>query len=213
MADKKETKKVKEEKSVKAKAESKKPEAKSQKPKADSQKQKAKSKTLKKNTTKLRQKRKDKRGKGRKENEDGIDFKIVNIRRVTRMYKGGRRLRFSVFVVVGDKEGKVGVALGKGEDVRSAQQKAISKAKKSMIQVDLKGNTIPHDTTYKKGAAIVMLKPASPGTGVVAGSSMRAVVELAGVKDVLGKIMGTNNKISNAYATLEALKSLRANKI
>ena len=164
-----------------------------------------------KNTSKVRPKRR--RDERSKEKDDGIDSKIVEIRRVTRMFKGGRRMRLSVFVVVGDKAGKVGVGIGKGADVRAAQEKAISQAKKNMISFALKGNTIPHDITFKHGAAKIVLKPAAPGTGIVAGSSMRMVAEVAGIKDMLGKIMGTNNKISNAYATVYALDALRETRL
>lgn len=171
-------------------------------------------KELKRNTSKVRSgKRGQRKGKGKgNKNEkkgDGFDTKIVKIRRVTRMFKGGRRMRLSVVVVIGDGKGKVGVGVGKGADVRAAQDKAISNAKKRLIQVKLKGNTIPHDIKHKLGAAEVLLKPAAPGTGVVAGSSMRMVAEVAGIKDVLGKIIGTSNPISNAYATVEALDKLR----
>jgi small subunit ribosomal protein S5 len=167
---------------------------------------------LKRNVSKVRPRRKS--GDRRRNDDDGFDTKIISIRRVSRMFKGGRRMRLSVFVAIGDREGRVGVGLGKGPDVRSAQEKAFSKAKKSLVQVPLKnGNTIPHDVTHKRGAARIMLKPAAPGTGIVAGSSMRAVAEVAGIKDLLGKIMGTNNKISNAYATVEALASLRSTRI
>lgn len=169
----------------------------------------ADNRNLRRNTSKVRPKRKNDRKRGRDE-DDGFDTKIINIRRVTRMYKGGRRMRLSVFVVVGDRDGKVGVGIGKGPDVRSAQNKAVAAAKKSLVSIPLNGNTIPHDITFKTGAARVMLKPAAPGTGIVAGSSMRAVAEVAGIKDMLGKIMGTNNKISNAYATVDALASLKS---
>ncbi len=166
---------------------------------------------FKRNTKKLRP-RKAKEGSHRG-SEDNFDHKIINIRRVSRMYKGGRRMRLSVFVAVGDRNGLVGVAVGKGADVRSAQQKAILKAKKHLIKVNLKGNTIPHMIDYKYGAAKVVLKPAAPGTGIIAGSSVRIVAELAGIKDVLGKILGTNNSINNAYAAVNALNSLRSTRI
>ena len=160
-----------------------------------------------------RVKSKGRRNDDNSKRDDEFENKIVDVRRVTRMYKGGRRLRFSVFVVVGDRKGRVGLGLGKGEDVRAAQQKAINKAKKNMIYIPLKGNTIPHEVTHKKGAAKFLIKPAAPGTGVVAGSFMRMVAEVAGIKDLLGKIMGTNNNISNAYATVEALQSIRSSRL
>ncbi len=166
-----------------------------------------------KNTSKVRQRR-DRNGKDKREKgDDEFDHKIINIRRVVRMFKGGRRMRLSVFVVVGDRKGRVGLGLGKGTDVKSASDKAISKAKKNLIFVQLKGNTIPHEVKVKLGAAKIMMKPAAPGTGIVAGSSMRMVAEVAGIKDVLGKIFGTNNSINNAYATVEALSELRSTRL
>lgn len=140
---------------------------------------------------------------------DGIEKRIVSIRRVTRVYKGGKRMRLSVVVVAGDKNGKVGVGIGKGADVRTAEEKAFSHAKKSMVTINRKGNTIPHSVMFKLGAARIMLKPAAPGTGIIAGGAVRAVVEMAGIKDLLSKIIGTNNKNSNVYATIAALQSLK----
>ncbi|MFS8130803.1 MAG: 30S ribosomal protein S5 [Candidatus Dojkabacteria bacterium] len=164
-----------------------------------------------KNKTKLRPKRRDdKRGEREK---DAFETKIIDIRRVTKMFKGGRRMKISVFVAVGDKKGKVGLGLGKGDDVRSAQDKAVVKAKKNMIFIQLKGNTIPHEVLHKFKSSKVLLKPASPGTGIVAGSSMRLVAEVVGINDVLGKIMGADNKITNAYATVQALALLRPTRI
>jgi small subunit ribosomal protein S5 len=157
------------------------------------------------------------KGKSRKRKEakddDGFDKKIISIRRVTRVYKGGKRMRLSVFLVVGDKKGMVGLGLGKGPDVRSAEEKAYNQAKKNMVMVNLKDNTIPHEVNIKYGAAKLMMKPASPGTGIIAGSSVRAVVELAGVKDILAKQLGARNQINNAYAALKALKSLRNSRL
>jgi len=154
---------------------------------------------------------KKKRGK-RKQRDVGIDKQIVAIRRVSRSYKGGRRMRLSVMVVVGDGKGRVGAGLASGADVKLAEEKAYNKAKKNMVSVSLKGNTIPHEITYKKGAAKVFMKPAAPGTGVIAGGAMRPVLELVGVKDILTKVIGTSNKISNVYATIEALQNLISNK-
>lgn len=167
-------------------------------------------KPVERNRSKLRSqlKRFDK-----KEEKDPFDHKIIDIRRVTKMYKGGRRMKISVFVVVGDRKGKVGLGIGKGSDVKTAQDKAISKAKKSLSFVQLKGNTIPHQVKFKFRAATVLIKPASAGTGVIAGSSMRMVAEVAGIKDILGKVIGSNNQITNAYATIGALKSLRSTRL
>lgn len=148
--------------------------------------------------------RRDKRDRKPREPQE-FEKQIVSIRRVTRMYKGGKRMRLSVVVVVGDKKGRIGVGLGKGADVRAAEEKAVKLAKKNIVTVKIKGNTVPHEIMHKRGAAKIMIKPASPGTGLIAGSSMRAVLELVGVKDVLTKVIGTNNNISNVYATIEAL--------
>ncbi len=160
----------------------------------------------KRQNNKNRKGRRNNRKRRRKDSE--FDTKIVSIRRVSRMYKGGRRLRLSVMAVVGDKKGKVGVGIGKGADVKSANEKAVNKAKKNMVEISVKGNTIPHEINYKKGAAKIFLKPATPGTGVIAGSAVRAVIEVAGIKDIYSKILGTNNKVSNVYATIEALSSM-----
>lgn len=153
--------------------------------------------------------RNDRRGKSRNNRKDDIEKKIVSIRRVSHTYKGGKRMSLSVLVVVGDKKGRVGAALGKGADVKSAEAKALNRAKKNMVKINLDGTTIPHQISYKKGAAKVFMKPARSGTGVIAGGSMRPVLELVGVKDILTKVIGTPNSISNVYATIEALQSLK----
>ncbi|MBN2016149.1 30S ribosomal protein S5 [Candidatus Dojkabacteria bacterium] len=145
--------------------------------------------------------------------KEELDVRLVSIRRVSKVKKGGKTLRMSVMAVIGDKEGNVGVAVAKGKDVRDAQNKAINKAKKNLIKVPLKGQTIPHEVTSKFKAAKVFLRPASPGTGVIAGGAVRAVVEVAGIKDILSKRLGSNNTITNVYATFEALKSLRLKRL
>lgn len=133
---------------------------------------------------------------------------VVQINRVSKKTKGGNQMRFAALVVVGDKKGKVGVGLSKAPDVRSAIQKAVSLGKRKMITTPLKGTTVPFDIIQKYGAAKVMLKPAPPGSGIIAGGPMRVVLDAAGVHDVVGKIMGSKNKISNVYATIEALKTI-----
>jgi len=133
---------------------------------------------------------------------------VVQINRVSKKTKGGNQMRFAALVVVGDRKGKVGAGLSKAPDVRSAIQKAVSHAKRHMIVVPLKGTTVPYDIIEKFSAAKVLLKPAPPGTGIIAGGPMRVVLEAAGIKDVVGKIMGSKNKISNVYATVNALQSL-----
>lgn len=141
--------------------------------------------------------------------EKEFEEKVVQVNRVAKKTKGGNRISFSVLTVVGDKNGRVGVGLGKALDVTSAVKKGIARAKKNLITVPIKGQTIPHAVKCKRGAAEVLLKPAPPGTGIIAGGPVRVVVELAGIKDVVAKILGSDNKASNVYATLEALKKLK----
>lgn len=138
-----------------------------------------------------------------------FEEKIVQVNRVSKKTKGGNKIGFSVLAVVGDKKGRVGVGLGGAPDVSSAVRKAVSYAKKHLLTVPMKGRTIPHEVRVKRGAARVMLKPAPPGTGVIAGGAIRAVVEAAGIRDVVSKILGSKNQASNVYATLEALRSLK----
>ncbi len=133
---------------------------------------------------------------------------VVQINRISKKTKGGNQIRFSALVVVGDKKGKVGVGLSKAGDVRSAIGKAINFAKRRMIIVPLVGTTIPYSTRQKFSAAEVLLKPAPPGSGIIAGGPMRVVLVAAGVSDASGKILGTRNKISNVYATLQALEAI-----
>jgi small subunit ribosomal protein S5 len=137
-----------------------------------------------------------------------FEEKVVQIDRVTRVVKGGRRLRFRATLVVGDKKGRVGVGVEKGQDVITAIEKATTKAKKNLKQIPLNGTTIPHEITAEFAGAKVFLKPARKGTGVIAGGAVRAVLEAAGVKDILSKIQGSSSKLNNVYATLKALDSL-----
>lgn len=141
------------------------------------------------------------------------DKKTVSIRRVAKVTKGGKRLRFSAMVVVGDHNGSVGVGLGRGVDTKSAVEKGERIATKKLTRIQLAGDTIPHEVFFKQGAARVMLRPARPGTGVIAGSSVRTVLELCGIDNVYGKLMGTSDAIASAYATFEALKSLRNKRV
>ena len=137
-----------------------------------------------------------------------FEEKIVQVNRVSKKTKGGNKIGFSVLVVVGNKQGKVGVGLGKAPGVKDAIKKGSSYAKKHLISVPIVETTIPHEIFLKRGAAKVLLKPASKGTGVIAGGAVRAVVEAAGIRDILSKVLGTSNQASNVYATLEALKKL-----
>ena len=135
--------------------------------------------------------------------------RVVRISRVAKVVKGGRHLRFNAVVVVGDGDGHVGIGMGKADAVPDAVRKGTVKAKANMITVPLKGSTIPHDIVSKYGGSQVMLKPAAPGTGVIAGGSVRAVVELAGVRDILTKSRRSNNPVNVVKATFEGLKKLR----
>ncbi|OGE25961.1 30S ribosomal protein S5 [Candidatus Daviesbacteria bacterium RIFCSPLOWO2_02_FULL_40_8] len=136
--------------------------------------------------------------------------RVVQVNRVSKKTKGGDKRSLSVLVVVGDKKGRVGVGLGKAADVQSAVKKATAYAKRHLIEVPLKENrTIPHTVLIKRGAAKVMIRPAKSGTGIIAGGAVRVVVEAAGILDVVSKILGTSNRASNVYATLEALQQLK----
>ncbi len=139
-----------------------------------------------------------------------LNDKLVYINRVAKVVKGGKRLRFSALAVTGDAAGHVGIGVGKANEVPEAISKAGAIARKNLIEVTLKGTTIPHEIEVKYGAARILLKPAAAGTGVIAGGSVRAVLESAGVKDVLTKSMGSANRINVARATLLALKALRS---
>lgn len=138
-----------------------------------------------------------------------FEEKIVQVNRVSKKTKGGNKMGFSVLAVVGDRKGRVGVGLGGAPDVASSVRKAVSYAKKHLYRVPMKGRTIPHEVRLKLGAAQVLLKPAPPGTGVIAGGAVRAVVEAAGIRDIVSKILGSKNQASNVYATMEALKRFK----
>lgn len=132
--------------------------------------------------------------------------KVVQIDRVSRTVKGGTRIRFRVLVVIGDKKGRVGYGIGKSGEIVDAINKAVTIAKKSLINVPIVNDTIPHLIDYKEGSAHIKLMPARQGTSIVAGGAVRAVTELAGIKNILTKIYGTANKVSNVKATINALK-------
>ena len=134
--------------------------------------------------------------------------KVVAINRVAKVVKGGRTFRFSAVVVVGDENGHVGVGNGKASEVPDAIRKAIDEAKKNLVEVPIVGTTVPHEFIGRFGAATVVLKPGAEGSGVIAGGSVRPVLELAGYKDVNSKVLGTNNPRNVVYATIEALKSM-----
>lgn len=138
-----------------------------------------------------------------------FDEKVIKISRVSKKTKGGNKIGFTALVVIGDRNGRVGVALGKANDVLSAIKKGVRKAKKKLITVPLNGTTIAHEISIKNGAAKLILKPAPEGTGVIAGGSVRSVLELAGVRNVVAKVLGTTNKLSNVNTTFLALSQIK----
>ncbi len=135
--------------------------------------------------------------------------KVITINRVTKVTKGGKKLSFSALVVVGDGKGHVGFAMGKANEVAGAIRKALTKAKKEVINVSLEGTTIPHEIIGKFGAALVLLKPASEGTGVIAAGPVRAICEAVGIKDILSKCLKSNNPVNVISATIQGLKNLK----
>lgn len=157
----------------------------------------------------------EKRAGGRRGGRSGprepkeFEQKTIDLSRVTRVVAGGKRMRFRATVAIGDQKGRVGVGIAKGSDVSIAIDKACTAAKKNMITVPIVDETIPHQVLIKHGAARVLIKPAPKGSGVIAGGPVRIIMELAGVKNVVGKILGSPNKINNVYALLLALRSLR----
>jgi small subunit ribosomal protein S5 len=138
-----------------------------------------------------------------------VTERVVSLNRVAKVEQGGRRFSFSALIVVGDMNGRVGAGLGKAREVPEAIRKGVEIAKRNMITVPMVGTSIPHEVRFKWGAARILMKPAAPGTGVISGGAMRAVIELAGIKDILTKSLGTNNPINTVRGTMAALQSLR----
>lgn len=155
-----------------------------------------------------RERRKERKSREEEEREE-LDERVVHIARTSKVVKGGRRFSFRAVVVVGDQNGKVGVGVGKAREVPEAIRKASDRARKAMVDVNLLGTTIPHSVQTRFGAGEVLLKPASPGTGVIAGGGVRAVVEAAGIKDILSKSLGSDNILNVVQASFAALQDLQ----
>lgn len=147
--------------------------------------------------------------RGNKREQGDVDKNLVSVRRVTKVVKGGRTMRFSAMVVVGDRKGKVGIGIGKGAEVPPAIDKATADARKHMNHIEVNNGTIHHETIGKFGATEILLMPAKPGTGIIAGASARAVLELAGITDIVTKIHGSTNKINVVKATLIGLLNIK----
>lgn len=154
------------------------------------------------------QRRNDRVNAGASREEKAFDEVVIGIDRVARVVKGGRRFRFKALVVVGDRKGKVGVGVSKGADVQAAVQKATDVAKKHMLDIPVHKTTIPHEVEVKVSGARVLLKPAAPGTGIIAGGVVRNIIGVTGITNLLSKSLGSSNKVNIAYATIEALRSL-----
>jgi small subunit ribosomal protein S5 len=154
-------------------------------------------------------KNRQKGGRRNNEKRDEFEQRILDIARVTRVMAGGKRMNFRACVAIGDKKGTVGVGLGKGSDVTIAVNKAVNKAKKTLVKVPIVNDTIPHEVHNKLGAAKILIKPAKQGRGVISGGVIRTILELSGIKNITSKTLGTNNKVNNARCTIDALSKLR----
>ena len=150
--------------------------------------------------------------KGRKKVKPEFEQKVIDIARVTRVVKGGKRFSFRTAVVIGDRKGRVGVGVSSGPDMRSSTEKSYADAKKNLISLGFTGNTIPYRVDQKLGSAKILLKPAAKGNGIVAGGAVRTVISLSGINDISGKMLGAKSRLNNARATIEALKQFSIKK-
>ncbi|MCK5413070.1 MAG: 30S ribosomal protein S5 [Candidatus Pacebacteria bacterium] len=150
--------------------------------------------------------------KGRKKVKPEFEQKVIDIARVTRVVKGGKRFRFRTAVVIGDRKGRVGVGVSSGPDMRSSTEKSYADAKKNLITLGFTGSTIPYRVDQKLGSAKILLKPAAKGNGIVAGGAVRTVISLSGINDISGKMLGAKSRLNNARATVEALKQFSIKK-
>ncbi len=156
------------------------------------------------------EKRRRSSNRGGEREKSEFDQKVVEVKRVTRVVAGGKRMRFRALVVIGDRKGKVGMGLKKGADVSESVNKAVNAAKKNMITLPLVNETIPHGLNVKYKSSSLMLKPAKPGTGVIAGGAVRSVMELSGVKNIVCKMLGSNNKVNNVKAVFAAFSKMKS---
>lgn len=157
----------------------------------------------------MEKRRRQSKNDGQDRERSEFDQKVVEVKRVTRVVAGGKRMRFRALVVIGDHKGRVGMGLRKGSDVAESVNKAVSQAKKNMVSLPLVNETIPHELNIKYKSSSLMLRPARPGTGVIAGGAVRQVFELAGVKNVVSKMLGSNNKVNNIKAIFEAFRKMK----
>ena len=156
------------------------------------------------------EKRRRQNNEGNNRERSEFDQKVVEVKRVTRVVAGGKRMRFRALVVIGDHKGRVGMGLRKGADVSESVNKAVNQAKKNMVTLPLVNETIPHELNIKYKSSSLMLKPARPGTGVIAGGAVRSVMDLAGVKNVVSKMLGSNNKVNNVKAVFAAFEKMKS---
>lgn len=160
----------------------------------------------------MEKRRKSSNRDGERERSE-FDQKVVEVKRVTRVVAGGKRMRFRALVVIGDRKGRVGMGLKKGSDVSESVNKAVNAAKKNMVSLPLVNGTIPHVLNVKYKSSSLMLKPAKPGTGVIAGGAVRQVFDLSGVKNVVCKMLGSNNKVNNVKAVFSAFKKMKSKEV